>query len=441
VTASHHVVIIGGGFGGMNAARGLGGAPVRVTLIDRRNFHLFQPLLYQVASGGLSPGDITAPLRHVVREHENVSVLLAEVIRIEVPRRTIHLDGGAGLRYDTLVVAAGARNYYFGNEGWEKWAPGLKSIEDATEIRARILGAFEAAEREEDPAIRKEWLRFVVVGAGPTGVELAGAIAEISRDTLRGDFRRIRPEESEILLLEGSPRLLPAFQPDLSANAERALFSLGVRTRTGMRVTAIDSGGVNLSGSRGPERIASRTVLWAAGVRMSPLGEEIAAQTGAETDRSGRVRVEADLSIRNHPEILVIGDLAHFEQDGEPLPGLCPVAIQQGWHVRKVIAARAAGQPAPAFRYSDKGTMATIGRNKAVADLGFVRFGGRLAWLAWLFIHLLYIVGFENRVLIALKWGFQYLTFNRGARLITGAGAAAISRDRSAPGKPSQPAS
>lgn len=417
----HHAVIIGGGFGGMNAARVLGGAAVRVTLIDRRNFHLFQPLLYQVASGGLSPGDITAPLRHVLRREKNVSVLLAEVTSIDAARRAVQLDDGSELAYDTLIIAAGARNFYFGNDHWESAAPGLKSIEDATEVRARILGAFENAERARDAAARKEWLRFVVVGAGPTGVELAGAISEISRDTMRGDFRNIKPEESEILLLEGTPRLLPAFPPDLSAKAERSLIRLGVRSRTGVRVTNIDSTGVDLTGPNGPERIVSRTVLWAAGVTMSPLGAMIAKQTGAETDRAGRVRVQSDLSIANHPEILVIGDLALFEQDGKPLPGLCPVAMQQGWHVRPVIEARLAGKPAPAFRYHDKGTMATIGRNMAVADLGFVRFGGLLAWLAWLFIHLLYIVGFENRVLIALKWGFQYLTFNRGARLITGA--------------------
>ncbi len=416
----HHAVIIGGGFGGMNAARVLGSVPARVTLIDRRNFHLFQPLLYQVASGGLSPGDITAPLRHVLRREKNVSVLLAEVTSIDTVRRTVELDDGSELGYDTLIIAAGARNFYFGNDHWQRAAPGLKSIEDATEVRARILGAFENAERARDAAMRKEWLRFVVVGAGPTGVELAGAIAEISRDTMRGDFRNIKPEESEILLLEGSPRLLPAFPPDLSEKAERSLIRLGVRSRTGVRVTNIDSAGVDLTGPNGPERIVTRTVLWAAGVTMSPLGAMIAKQTGAETDRAGRVRVQSDLSIANHPEILVVGDLALFEQDGKPLPGLCPVAMQQGWHVRPVIEARLASKPAPAFRYHDKGTMATIGRNMAVADLGFVRFGGLLAWLAWLFIHLLYIVGFENRVLIALKWGFQYLTFNRGARLITG---------------------
>ena len=421
--AAHRIVIVGGGFAGLNAARSLATAfpAAEITLVDKRNFHLFQPLLYQVASGGLSPGDITAPLRSVLNRHRNVRTLLAEVTSFDCAARTVQLVEGAPLPYDTLIVAAGAENHYFGNDHWAQHAPGLKTIEDATEIRRRILNAFEQAELEPDAARRRAWLRFIVVGAGPTGVELAGAIAEIARDTLRHDFRRIRPEESEILLLEGGPRVLATFQPDLSEKAERALIRIGVRPRTGVKVTAIDAESVTID--PGAQRLEARTVIWAAGVRGSRLGRTLADAAGlapTDRDRAGRLRIGPDLALPGHPEILVLGDLAWFDQDGKPLPGVSPVAMQQAWHTPKVIAARLRGQTPPPFRYWDKGTMATIGRASAVADLGFARYGGWFAWLTWLFVHLLYLVGYRNRLLVAIQWALQYFTFNRGARLITG---------------------
>ena len=415
----HQVVVVGGGFAGLNAVRALRSVRANITLADRRNFHLFQPLLYQVATGGLSPGDIAAPLRAVVGKQKNVRVLLGEVTGFDPVRRMVLL-ADRELPYDTLLVATGAENHYFGNNHWERYAPGLKSIEDATLIRRRILLAFENAEREPDADKRRAWLRFIVVGAGPTGVEMAGAIVEIARDTLKGDFKAIRPEESEVLLLEGSPRVLPPFTPELSAKAERQLIRIGVRPRTGLQVVAIDEEGVSVAGPGGPQRIAARTIIWAAGVRASRLGKLLAASLGVETDRAGRVPVTADLSVPGHPEVLVAGDLALFHQDGKPLPGVAPVAMQQGRHVAKVVRAQIEGRPAPGFRYFDKGTMATIGRAAAVAHIGPLRLNGWIAWLAWLFVHLMYIVGFENRLLVAIKWGFQYFTFNRGARLITG---------------------
>jgi NADH dehydrogenase len=414
----HRVLIVGGGFGGLNAARSLARLPVEVTLVDRRNFHLFQPLLYQVASGGLSPGDIAAPLRHVLARNRNTRVLMADVARIDAAGRRAVLDDGASLPYDTLVLATGATHHYFGHDDWAEFAPGLKTIEDATEVRRRILDAFERAEREPDPALRRLWLRFVIVGGGPTGVELAGAISEISRDAMRGDFRTINPEESQILILDGSDRVLPSFRPELSEKAARHLIKLDVLPRNGVRVTRIDADGVDLTGPNGPERIDAKTVLWAAGVKPSPMGRALAEPLGAEVDRAGRVRVGPDLSVPGHPEVIVIGDVALFEQDGQPLVGVAPVAIQQGWHVGKVVGARLKGRTPPAFRYFDFGIMATIGRNAAVADMFGVRFAGRLAWLAWLFVHLMQLVGFQNRLVVALKWALLYATYNRGARLI-----------------------
>ena len=392
--------------------------PVDITLIDRRNFHLFQPLLYQVATGGLSPGDIAAPLRSVLRSKKNVTVLLDEAKAIDPASRTVETTTGL-ISYDFLILAAGAENHYFGNDSWAPHAPALKTLEDATAIRSRILAAFEKAELTADEELRKQYLRFVVVGAGPTGVELAGAIGEIARDTLRDDFRRIRPEESEILLLEYGPRVLGTFQPDLSEKAMRALIALGVRTRTGVRVTAIDEGGVTVVSEAGQQRIPARTVLWAAGVRASSLARQLGEAVGAEVDQAGRVRVAPDLSLPGHPELFVIGDAAWCEQDTQRLPGTCPVAMQQGWFMEKAIGARLKQSVPPIFRFWDKGTMATIGRKAAVADLGFIRFGGWLAWLAWLVLHLLYLVSFRLRVIVALQWAFQYLTFNRGARLIS----------------------
>lgn len=423
---AHRVLIIGGGFAGLNAAKSLARLPAAlkldITVLDRRNFHLFQPLLYQVATGGLSPGDITAPLRAVLSRSQQVRVLMGEVTGFDIGGRRVRLADGGELGYDTLMVAAGAETHYFGHdEQWAAHAPGLKTIEDATEIRRRILSAFEEAEREPDAAKRRPWLRFVVVGGGPTGVELAGAIAEIARDTLRNDFRAIRPEESEVMLLEGAPRLLPPFAPVLSEAAERALIRIGVRPRAGIRVTAIDENGADIQDAGGvKQRIEAKTVLWAAGVRASKLGKLLAEAACVATDAGGRVPVGPDLSIAGHPEILVLGDMAGFLQDGKQLPGVSPVAMQQGWHSARVVAARLSGQPGPAFRYYDKGSMATIGRAAAVVDLGFVRYSGPLAWLTWLFVHLLYLVGYRNRVLVAIQWGLLYVTFNRGARLITG---------------------
>jgi NADH:ubiquinone reductase (H+-translocating) len=412
------VVIVGGGFGGLNVAQSFGNAPVDVTLIDKRNFHLFQPLLYQVATGGLSPGDIAAPLRSILHRRKNVTVLLEEVLSIHPEKRVVQTPN-AEIPYDILVLAAGSESHYFGHEEWAAFAPTLKTIEDATEIRRRILVAFENAECASDPSLRREWLRFVVVGAGPTGVELSGAIAEIARDTLRGDFRRIRPEESEILLVDGGARVLAAMKPDLSETAERSLIALGVRPRTGIRVTSIDATGLNVTTPNGSERIPARTVLWAAGVRAASLTSNFAKQLGIDPGPSGRIPVTQDLSIAGHPEIFVIGDAALFMQDGAPLPGLSPVAMQQGWYVAKKIVAQLRGEAIPPFHYTDKGTMATIGRKAAVVDLGFVHFGGVLAWLTWLFLHLLYLVTYRSRASVALQWAFQYFTFNRGARLIT----------------------
>jgi NADH dehydrogenase len=424
------VVIVGGGFGGLYAARQLKGAAVDVTLIDRRNFHLFQPLLYQVATGGLSPGEIASPLRAVLSRQRNVEVLLGEVVDLDVEgRRAILRDGEAA--YDQLVLATGATDHYFGHDQWERLAPGLKTVEDATEIRSRVLLAFERAERESDPAARRALLNFVIVGAGATGVELAGALGEIANDTLRHDFRHINPAEAGILLLEGTGRVLPSYPPELSAKAEKQLIALGVRTRHNALVTNIDSDGVTLESAGKTEHIAARTVLWAAGVRASGLGQVLAQRTGARLDRAGRVLVEPDLSVPGHPEIHVIGDLANFShQTGAPLPGVAPVAMQQGRYVARLIRKRLVaptvsaggglrGEPAP-FHYFNKGSLATIGRNRAVADFGFLRVAGFPAWFLWVFVHLMYLVEFENRMLVFVEWVYNYITRNRGARLITG---------------------
>jgi NADH dehydrogenase len=417
----HRVVIIGGGFGGLYAAQALKREQVQVTLLDRRNFHLFQPLLYQVATGSLSPGEVASPLRTVLAKHKNTQVLLAEAHDLDPGRRVVIVNDGK-IEYDTLIVATGSQGHYFGNDQWRHVAPGLKTVEDATEIRHKILFAFEAAEREQDPEARRAWLTFVVVGAGPTGVELAGALGEIANDTLRNEFRAIRPEQAQILLMDGSPRVLPPYPPELSAAAERHLIKLGVRSRPNVRVTDIDEFGVTLNGPRGQERIPARTVVWAAGVTASPFGKVIAERTGASLDRQGHVLVEPDLSIPKHPEIFIIGDLAVVQQDGEPLPGVAPVAMQEGRYVARLITARLRGEDLPPFRYRDKGSLAVIGRAAAVAFFfdGKIKISGLIAWIVWLFVHLMYIVEFENRVLVFIKWGFQYLTFNRGARLITG---------------------
>lgn len=417
--ARHRVVILGGGFGGLYAAKAFRKAPVELTVLDRRNFHLFQPLLYQVATGSLSPGEIASPLRAVLRRQQNTQVLLGEAVDLDAERRKIVLDSGE-LDYDTLIVATGSWDSYFGHAEWEQVAPGLKTIEAATAIRHKILYAFEAAEKEQDPEKRREWLTFVLVGAGPTGVELAGALGEISHDTLRRDFRSIRPQEAVILLLEGSPRVLPTYTPDLSAKAEASLIRLGVTPRTNVFVTGIDEAGVTVKTVAGAERIAARTIIWAAGVHASRFGEVLERRAGALLDPGGRVRVNPDCSLPGHPEIFVIGDLGHFEQDGKPLPGVAPVAMQQGGYVAKLIEKRLRGETLGPFRYFDKGSLAVIGRASAVAQIGPLHISGLFAWLTWLFIHLMYLVEFSNRVLVFIHWGFLYLTYNRGARLITG---------------------
>jgi len=419
---SHRVVIVGGGFGGLYAAKALARAAVSVALVDRRNFHLFQPLLYQVATGGLSPGEIASPLRVVLKNNRNTEVLLGEVVDLDVPNRRVILRDGA-IPYDTLIVATGATHHYFGNDQWEAIAPGLKTVENATAIRSRLLLAFERAERQPDPAARRAWLNFVIVGGGPTGVELAGALGEIANDTLRHDFRHIDPRDAAILLVEGEARVLPTFPPDLSARAERQLISLGVRSLTSARVTGIDADGVTLTLNGREERIATHTVLWAAGVRASHLGKVLADRAGAGLDRAGRVIVEPDLSLPAHPEIFVIGDLASFtHQGGMPLPGVAPVAMQQGGYVARLIRRRVAGRPAPApFHYFNKGNLATVGRNKAVAEFGNLHIWGFPAWFTWVFVHLMYLVEFDNRLLVFVEWVYNYFTHNRGARLITGA--------------------
>jgi NADH:ubiquinone reductase (H+-translocating) len=411
-----HVVILGGGFGGLSAARALRNAPVRVTLIDRRNHHLFQPLLYQVATAALNPSDIAYPIRSVLKKQRNARVLLAEARAVDTAGRRVVLDDGE-VAYDYLIVATGATHSYFGKD-WADLAPGLKSVEDALEIRRRVFLAYEAAEREPDPAAQRAWLTFVVVGAGPTGVELAGALGEIGLHTLAQDFRRIDPRSVRVVLLEGRDRVLPPYPPKLSAAAARSLGRRRVEVRTSCRVTDVDPDGVTVTGpSGGSERIAARTVLWAAGVEGSPLAQSL----GVPLDRAGRVEVEADLSIPGHPEVFVIGDLAHRVQDGKDLPGVAANAIQGARHVARVIAHEARRRPGarPGFRYKDKGSMAAVGRSSAVVDAG-VKISGFVAWLFWWGVHILLLIGFRNRFFVFLQWAWSWLTFQRGARLITG---------------------
>jgi len=412
-----HVVIIGGGFGGISAARALYGASVKVTLIDKRNFHLFQPLLYQVATGLLCPSEITTPLRHILKDQQNTTVLLGEVANIDPDRKMVILNDGE-IGYDILIVAAGMVNHYYGHDEWERHAPGLKTVEDTARIRQRIFSAFEIAERESDPKKRKQWLTFVVVGSGATGVELSGMIAEIAMNTLKGEFRSIRPEESQILLIDAAQYILPAYPKKLSQITEEALNAHGIRTFTGTKVVDIDEQGVTVERTGGREHIPARTVIWSSGVMASPLGKILAQNTHARTDKTGRIIVNQDLTIPGHPEIFVIGDMAHYEGvDGKPLPGLAPVATQQGRYVARVIKRRLSGSSrVKAFSYFDKGTMAVIGRHSAVADIGQWHFGGRFAWFLWLFIHLILLVKFENRIIVLIRWAFQYFSYSRGAR-------------------------
>jgi NADH:ubiquinone reductase (H+-translocating) len=407
-----HVVIVGGGFAGLYCAKSLRGAPVRLTVLDVRNFHLFQPLLYQVATASLSPADIASPIRSIVRDNPRAEVWMGEAVDVDVERRVVLLRDGE-LSYDYLVVATGATHAYFGNPEWAAVAPGLKTVDDATEIRRRFLLAFEAAEREGDFAARRSLLTFVIVGAGPTGVELAGAMAEIVREVMPRDFRSIDTATARILLLEGGDRVLPGYAPALSAKARRQLIRLGVEVRTRAFVTGVEPGVVRV----GDETIHAANVFWAAGVSASPLG----AALGAPLDRAGRVRVAPDCSVPGHPEIFVIGDLASVDRpDGEAVPGVAPAAIQMGKHAAASIRRLVAGAPARPFRYVDKGSLATIGRAAAVADLRGVRFSGFPAWLVWVFVHIMYLIGFKNRLLVLLQWGWAYLTYQRGIRLITG---------------------
>jgi NADH dehydrogenase len=417
------VVIVGGGFGGLRAAQALRSELVDVTLIDRRNYHLFQPLLYQVATGSLSPGQISAPLRSVLRRQKNTRVLLGSVEDVDPDAKQVHLADGAVLLYDSLIVATGSQTSYFGHDEWQEWAPGLKSVEEATTIRHKILYAFEVAERISDPVQRHAWLTFVIVGAGPTGVELAGAIGEIARQTLKDDFRSIRPEEAQIILLNGASRVLIPFPEDLAEKATRSLAKLDVTVKCGAMVKDINKEGLTIEVDKHLDRIEARTVIWAGGTAASSLGRILACRTNAETDKAGRVKIKPDLTIPNYPDIYVIGDLASaVNADGKPLPGLAQVAMQGGIYAATAILRKVKGQPKlPPFHYFDNGSLAVIGRWAAVANAFGVHLSGLVAWIVWAFIHLMYIVTFQNRLLVFIQWAIQDLTFSRGARLITGA--------------------
>jgi len=425
-TVPHQVVIVGGGFGGLYAAQRLRKcSDVRVTLVDRRNFHLFQPLLYQVATGGLSPANIAAPLRAVLRHQKNVEVLLAEVVNIDLAGRRLLFHEGhpEPLSYDTLIVAAGSTFNYFGHDGWQHIAPGLKSIEDALTIRTRVLKSFEAAELESDAERRKQLMTFVIVGGGPTGVELAGAIAEVAYRTLKHEFRRIDTTNTRIVLVEAQSTILGMFPEDLREKALQQLTRFGVEVRTGVMVTEIEPQRVTFRTSdHQHETIHAETILWTAGVKASPLAEILARASGTQLDRSGRVPVEVDCSIKGYPEVFAIGDVASYLQDGKPLPALAPVAMQQGSYVAKRICDRDSGSAAAPFHYRDKGTMATIGRSAAVADLGWIKLSGFLAWVTWLVVHIMFLVQFQNRVMVMFQWAYSYFTRGRAARLITGEG-------------------
>ncbi len=427
----HRVVIVGGGFGGLYAARNLGHDPeVAVTLVDRRNFHLFQPMLYQVATGALSPGEIAQPLRSILRKQRNTTVILGEAVDLDPDGHKVILSDGGPIDYDTLIVATGAHHTYFGHDEWKAVAPGLKTLEDAIEIRRRILIAFEAAEREADPERRREWMTFVLVGGGPTGVELAGSLGEIARDTLRRDFRAINPADAKIILVEAMDRVLPPYPPDRSASARRQLERLGVIVRTNTRVTDIDDRSVHVvdtkAGDGAPEEIIpARTVLWAAGVLASSFGRKVAEATGAETDRNGRILVEPDLTVPGHPEIFVVGDAAVQPwKPGQPTPGVAQGGIQGGTYAAKVIRRRVLDRPYEPFHYTNKGDVAVIGRLAGVTNIPwmgpFGRQGGFTAWLLWLLIHITYLIGFANRIVVVVRWAFSFLTHGRGTRLITG---------------------
>ena len=413
--AAPHVLVVGGGFGGLWAARALRRAPVRITLLDRRNHHLFQPLLYQVATAALNPSDIAAPIRGILRHQKNVTVLLGEATAVDVQGKRVILPEG-DIAYDYLILATGATHSYFGRDDWAAHAPGLKTIEDALEVRRRVFLAYEAAEREPNEEKRRAWMTFVIIGAGPTGVEMAGALSEIARHSLGDEFRRIDPQRARVVLVEGMDRVLPPYPEALSAQARRQLERLGVEVRTGARVSAIDAMGVQV----GDERIAARTVVWAAGVQASPLAKSL----GVPLDRAGRVKVEKDLAIPGRDDVFVVGDLAAFEQDGRLVPGVSPAAMQEGEHTARNIVRMVRGEAREPFHYWDKGSFATIGRGAAVGEiLGRLRLSGFIAWAAWLAIHIFFLIGFRNRMFVMMHWAYSYLTYRRGARLITGSAA------------------
>ena len=413
------VVIVGGGFGGLYTAKALKQSSVQVTLIDKRNFHLFQPLLYQVATGGLSPSDIASPLRLILRQHKNVQVLLNSVVDLKPKDKQIILDDDKSISYDILILATGSTHHYFGNDQWENHAPGLSTVEDALEIRNRVFGAFEAAEKENDPIKRQAWLTFVIVGGGPTGVELAGAVAEIVNSSMKGNFNNFTPKDAKIILIEGLERVLPPYPTELSSKAEQELCNLGVKIHTQSMVTSISENNIVLRKGEKYEQITSHTILWAAGVKASSIGKKLAEKTGAQIDRAGRVIVEPDLSIIGFPDIFVIGDLSSFShQNNKPLPGIAPVAMQQAKYVAKLIQKQLKGESLPSFVYKDYGSMAVIGKNKAVADFKFIKLSGFLAWFIWIWVHIYYLIEFDNKLVVLIQWIWNYFTQGRGSSVI-----------------------
>ncbi|MFN5502982.1 MAG: NAD(P)/FAD-dependent oxidoreductase [Pseudanabaena sp.] len=422
-SAPHHVVIIGGGFGGLYAAQKLGKSkvPVKVTLIDKRNFHLFQPLLDQVATGSLSPADIASPLRAVLAENKNTSVVMGEVLDIDPQAQVVKLKNHLDISYDSLIVATGVSHHYFGNDQWSEQAPGLKTIEDAINMRRRILSAFEAAEKTHDPKFKEALMNFVVIGGGPTGVELAGTLAELAHRTLSDEFANIDTKQARIILIEGTDRVLPPYHADLSEAAKQSLLKLGVEVKTSAMVTNIEEHVVTIKCGDQVEQIKAQTILWAAGVKASSMGKVLGDRLNAELDRVGRVVVQPDMSIANYPNVYVIGDLANYPHQGDrPLPGVAPVAMQQGEYVAHHIEAKIEEKEPSKFKYWDFGSLAVIGRHEAVADFKFIRLKGWLAWFIWTFVHVYYLIEFDNKLLVMIQWGWNYFTHRRGARIITG---------------------
>jgi NADH dehydrogenase len=424
------VVIVGGGFGGLYATKRFRKVPVHVTLVDRRNFHLFQPLLYQVATGGLSPGDIASPLRAIFHSDKHIEVLKGEAVDIDPEQKKLLLLDGE-LPYDTLIISTGVSHHYFGHDEWGQFAPGLKTIEDALEMRQRIFTAFEAAEREPDQDKRDAWMTFVVVGGGPTGVEMAGALAELAHKTMRGDFRRIDPTRTRIILLEALDRILPSYPEELASDARYQLVDLGVTVRTNALVTDISGDTVTLKSDGQQEQINACTILWSAGVKASPMSQVLHKRLGAELDKAGRIFVEPDLSVPGHPDVFVIGDLAHYAHQGDsPLPGVATVAMQEGRYMAELVKKRLDGQRMPPFRFKDKGSMAVIGRNTAIANIGWLQLSGYPAWLIWAFVHINYLIEFDQKLMVMIQWAWNYFTRKRGARLITNESSALLPEKR-----------